>query len=206
MNTSGILGQLKAETRLEHDLIEHELAMHKLPQAGHRARILQAFLNFHASWEDAVVAAVPVADSPLFKEGSRWHHLMADADQFGLRARPVELPKGLLDRADRAWGSAYVLWGSMLGGRVLFKQLAPSPHDGSIPAGWHYFHGHGNATGSLWHEFCRQLEANFERDAWSTDEAAWSAKQTFEALRHAVVQSADPREVFLHGPAASAYV
>ncbi|MBB1603696.1 biliverdin-producing heme oxygenase [Variovorax sp. UMC13] len=83
-----------------------------------------------------------------------------------------------------AWGLAYVLEGSRLGGRVLYRQLAErlAPHP------LNYLQGAGEQTGARWKAFIAELDAqSFTPEAVRS--ACDGAVQAFELLlqchRHA---------------------
>jgi heme oxygenase len=69
---------------------------------------------------------------------------------------PFAMATGAVARSPaHAWGVSYVLEGSRLGGRLLFRQLAErlAPHPLT------YLQGAGEQTGSHWKDFLAQLRA-----------------------------------------------
>lgn len=191
--TPDCLSALRAGTRAHHERIEQALDMARLREPEHHRRVMQALLDFHAGWEVPMLSAHPRDDRLFLTLGSRWPMLVQDARALKLR---VPMAAGhascrtWLSRADQAWGSAYVVWGSMLGGRVICKQMnvqregAEMGHDG-----WQYFVGHGPWTGQLWKEFLERLQARAQAPGFCVDACVQAARQTFEALEAAFLRT-----------------
>jgi heme oxygenase (biliverdin-IX-beta and delta-forming) len=83
-----------------------------------------------------------------------------ERDLAALGIEPIPAPRleaALLD-LHRRIGWAYVLEGATLGGRVLYRSLAPR---WSLDAahGAAYLNGHGERTGAMWNGFVAQLDA-----------------------------------------------
>lgn len=82
--------------------------------------------------------------------------------------------------AAEAMGIMYVLEGSTLGGRVLYKHihevLGLTPENGAS-----YFWGYGTQTGNLWKTFISSL-TQFVDTEGSRDEVIGSAKKTFAII------------------------
>ncbi|MGM9481960.1 biliverdin-producing heme oxygenase [Roseateles sp. NT4] len=80
-----------------------------------------------------------------------------------------------------AWGVAYVVQGSQLGGQVLARRLTPS----LAPQSTHYLQGRGRETGAHWQGFLRELHAALGDDAAAIAIACRAAAQAFEQLQQA---------------------
>ena len=180
------LTALRAGTREHHAQIEQILEMDRLSEPKHHRRVMQAMLDFHAAWEVPMLSAHGRDDRIFLTAGSRWAMLVDDARELKLR---VPEPAGhgscreWLSRADQAWGSAYVVWGSMLGGQVICKQMAPQ-RDGPVGdvAGWRYFKGHGPLTGPLWKEFLKRLDERSQAEGFCVEACVQAAQRTFDHM------------------------
>lgn len=84
-------------------------------------------------------------------------------------------------RPPAAWGVAYVVQGSQLGGQVLSRRLA----DTLAPQPLHYLHGRGRATGERWQAFLRELNAALGDDSAAIATACDAAVQAFAQLQRA---------------------
>jgi heme oxygenase len=90
-------------------------------------------------------------------------------------SRCVELPP--VDTSDHVLGCAYVIEGSTLGGRVIFKHLArifPDRADVAL----RFFAGDGDRTAEQWRGFCAHLNAQ----ATNVEQLCAAASATFDAL------------------------
>jgi heme oxygenase len=77
----------------------------------------------------------------------------------------------------QAWGIAYVIEGSQLGGAVLYRRLAGR----CAPHALRYLRGYGDRTGALWKCFVQAMEEALPTPAQRA-EAANGALQAFESL------------------------
>lgn len=187
------LAALRAGTARHHDEVERVFDMPRLCLPQHHRRVMQAMLDFHADWEVPMLAAHGREDRIFLTVGSRWPFLLQDARDLRLRVPPAAghgSCREWLSRADQAWGSAYVVWGSMLGGLVICKQMAPLPdaQTTEAPAGWRYFRGHGALTAPLWKEFLQRMEARAQSPDFCVEACVHAAQRTFERMAHCVQQ------------------
>lgn len=83
-----------------------------------------------------------------------------------------------------AFGVAYVVEGSTLGGRVLHRRLSTQLR---LPLRW--TQGYGDMTGAMWREFC-QLLAQHVRGEVAIAEAVACARATFISFRRCVLEGA----------------
>ena len=87
-------------------------------------------------------------------------------------------------RDARAWGVAYVIEGSRLGGQVLYRRLAEplAPHP------LRYLQGAGGQTGARWRAFLESLRAALDTPARiqaACDGAAWAFERLLQLSRRA---------------------
>jgi heme oxygenase len=190
------LAALRAGTARHHEEVERVFDMQRLNLPEHHRRVMQAMLDFHADWESPMLAAHSREDRIFLTQGSRWPLLLQDARDLHLRVPPAAghgSCREWLVRADQAWGSAYVVWGSMLGGLVICKQMAPASDAQTLqeaPAGWRYFKGHGALTAPLWKEFLQRLDARAQGPEFCIDACVQSAQRTFDCMANCVQQQA----------------
>lgn len=144
-------------------------------------RVLETFYGFYAPWE---LCAAPELDrlAPGFLESRRKAQLLA-SDLRSLGKDPTQtvlcsdLPR--LTGAGGLLGSAYVLEGATLGGRVICQTWSPKLQT-KIGAGRRFFHGYGPETGQRWREFGELLESHSGPEF--DDRAIASAVATFIRL------------------------
>jgi heme oxygenase len=144
---------------------------------------LQATLSVVSAAEPAVTAILP-GFSPCGTR-TRTSRLRDDLVALGQRAFPPPSPAfARLPGAAAAYGTAYVLEGSQLGGRVIAGHVAGALALGD--EGLAYLRPAGAATGAQWRAFVADLDAfgavAGERD-WNLA-AAW-ASHTFAAFESA---------------------
>ncbi len=119
--------------------------------------------------------------------------LRLDLLELGLPSAEVEaLPRCAqlppLDTPDRVLGSAYVIEGSALGGRVITKHLMRVfPASGG--SALRFFAGDGERTREHWERFCARLNA----EARDIDRVCVAACATFDALTAWLAQPAPQR-------------
>ncbi len=140
-----------------------------------------ALLRLHGFY--APLAAAFAQDAPaLFASlrlGPRVEALRHDLFDLGytsadLDAAPLSASLPALGTFDFALGCAYVIAGSGLGGRVIFKHV--SLRADAVPL--RFFAGDGDQTANVWSRFCAQLNAEVTR----VDEACAGACATFDGL------------------------
>lgn len=84
------------------------------------------------------------------------------------------------DTLAKAFGCAYVLEGSTLGGRHISLLLDSGP----VPTNArHFFSSHGVGTVPMWKSFCAAAEHFNEVHPDETDDLVQTARQTFECLQ-----------------------
>lgn len=185
MAVEGVLPELRAATRRQHDRIEQLLALEApmpLPRYG---AILVGFQRFLASWEAELREAMPPRLHGWLVARGRMGFVAQDLAFLG--QNPAHLPWHDIPRClpacsvPAAFGSLYVIEGSALGGQVitprLKRDLGLEPGRGAS-----YFHGFGDFTGGMWREFRLRAAEEIGTDATCRREACRAAEQTFEAL------------------------
>ncbi len=181
----GLLPELRAATRPQHDRIEQLLALQAPMPLRRYAAIVLGFQHFLTGWEQELVDALP----------ARLHGWLAARSRRGFVAQDVEflaaaLPVDVMPAAARclpapclaaAFGALYVIEGSALGGQVitpwLQRDLGLTPGRGAS-----YFHGFGERTGAMWKEFRELAQAEVGDAPADRALAVRAAEQTFEAL------------------------
>jgi heme oxygenase len=143
--------------------------------------MLQRMYGFYEPLGHAIVA---------HEHAARWGSRVADRVELlrcdlvdlgltGAELRSLERCTHLppLDTADRALGCAYVLEGSTLGGRVIFKHLTRVfPDRAGIPL--RFFAGDGDRTAENWRRFCTAFNAT----AADVDEVSAAASAAFDSI------------------------
>lgn len=103
--------------------------------------------------------------------------LRADLADAGLAGEPAGLARPPAHTAAAAWGLAYVVEGSQLGGRVLYQRLRRA----GVAAPLRYLEGRGSGTGAHWNAFLQALRAALARPA-DASAASAAACWAFEDL------------------------
>lgn len=181
--TSDILSRLRAATAVSHQRLEDQIDIPKVCAVRESyVRLLEGFDGFFEPFE-AALQRIPGWEEKGFhwSERSKTPMLREDLHALGLseaalaaqpRCTDLPHPKNLAE----AFGCAYVLEGSTLGGRHILGVLAKSdiPQDAR-----HYFASYGENVADHWRDFCTML-ATFP----STDAGAMAAMavKTFDDL------------------------
>jgi heme oxygenase len=173
---------LAAATRDLHVAIEHEIGLDDNPPLGRYLAYLGAMHAIVGGVEERLEEAFAVlALEPEVRRKRRW--LEEDLRHFRIAALgpapALEVPREI----PAAIGWAYVLEGSMLGGRVLYKRLASrwalGPGQGAT-----FLCGYGPETATRWRRFVDALES-IELTAEQMDACIAGARQAFDAIRAA---------------------
>ena len=150
---------LKHETRDLHDRVESgfDLTGRVRSLGGYRGALL-ALYRLHAI-AGAALEAVDwqgeVVDTTRMATRRGW--LLEDLSALGCPVPPPAAQRLDLAGPVEALGCLYVLEGSMLGGRVIFRTIEKALGIGSDNGG-RYFCGFGSGTGSAWTEFVAVLD------------------------------------------------
>jgi heme oxygenase len=171
---------LASATRAAHEEIERELALDgEVPLARYIA-YLRSMHAVVSGFEQALVEDRDFAHLGFHARRKRpW--LERDLRHFGV-AGDVSNASPPVDFAARV-GWAYVLEGATLGGRVLYKRLAPlwsltPEHGGS------FLFGYGERTAEMWRSFVEALNA-LDFTAAQKEACAAGAAQAFRAIAEA---------------------
>jgi heme oxygenase (biliverdin-IX-beta and delta-forming) len=178
----GVRATLREATKVCHERLERRLPPEAIT-CSRRAytNVLVCFYGFYAPLEARLQRAPsPVDITARAKTPALRDDLIAlgySRDRVDRLPRCVELPE--VAEAPEALGSAYVIEGATLGGRVIAKAARTNLGIGASSGG-RFFDGYGRDTGSAWRRFVDQLErsiASHERAR-----AARAAAATFDAL------------------------
>jgi heme oxygenase len=160
-STPDILSHLRTATAGAHHDLEETINIPEVcaSQQGY-VKLLECFMGFFEPFEK-VLQAVPgwVEKGFHWPERTKTPMLQADLSALGrseaqIAALPrcVDLPRP--ENLAEAFGCAYVLEGSTLGGRHILGVLAQS----AIPQeAQHYFSSYGEEVGARWREFMAML-------------------------------------------------
>lgn len=170
---------LKRQTRDLHDRVEigFDLTGRVRTLDGYRGALL-ALHHLHGvagAALDAVDWQGEAVDTARMATRRGW--LAEDLRALDCAVPPPSSQRLALDSPTEALGCLYVLEGSMLGGRVIYRAIGAALGIGSDNGG-RYFCGFGSGTGSAWSEFVAVLDAH----PVATDGAAAlnGARKTFE--------------------------
>ncbi|WP_395749600.1 biliverdin-producing heme oxygenase [Prosthecobacter sp.] len=180
---SDILSRLRATTGAAHQQLEDQIDIAKACASRETyTRLLEGFLGFFEPME-AALQIIPGWEERGFHWSERAKPPMLRKDLRALgrsqnevaalpRCTAFPQPATLAE----AFGCAYVLEGSTLGGRHIMGVLAKSaiPEDAR-----HYFASYGEDVPARWREFCAMLAALPETGA---DAMTAAAVKTFDTL------------------------
>lgn len=183
---TGVRARLRAATAAWHQALERQLDLlgPGLDTASYR-RLLAMLYGFHAPLETRLCRAAALAPDLGVPPPRRAHLLARDLAALGMpRAAVRALPRcpslPRLERPEHVAGCLYVIEGSVLGGRLIAREV--ERRLGLDAArGASFFHA-GSADGNRrW----RRLVAALERsagDGAAVDEMATAARETFASL------------------------
>ena len=176
-----ILTQLRATTAAAHRQLEDQINIPEVCATQESyVRLLEGFLGLFEPLEEAL-KKIPGWEEKGFRWSERSKAPMlhedlrvlgrSEADLAGLpRCTDLPQPSSLAE----AFGCAYVLEGSTLGGRQIMGILEKS----AIPKeARHYFSSYGENVPARWREFCAMLPSFTSTDA---DSMATMAVKTFD--------------------------
>jgi len=179
---SPLRDRLRAGTRVEHERIERALGFtpESLTLAAYHG-YLRRMHSFHAATEPALLAARHAHPPGLALEArvkTPW--LAEDLRHFGLEplAPPIWEAPGFTPAT--LLGTAYVLEGATLGGRVLLGRVAQR-WDLDRGRGASYLAGYGARTGPMWAEFVGVLHGT-RLSAAEEEACVAAARDTFARL------------------------
>lgn len=152
--------------------------------------LINRFYGFIKPWEDQLRSALPEVLVPLFAGRYKAPWLRQDLQDLQTRNNSRILPttdsspalcSKLPDVSTtaRLLGSAYVIEGSSLGGRLIVSHLERSFGSGtSVPH--RYFYCYGSQTGSMWKKYLATLTALVPEENYP--DALDAAAQTFACM------------------------
>lgn len=182
---SPFLTTLRQSTSAAHTQLEGEIDIPEVCRSVPAyERLIKAFWGYYAPFE-AVLKGIGGWDDAGFSwaERSKLEFLRQDLRALGLtEAEIAALPECQDLPAPRslgeAFGCAYVLEGSTLGGRHITGILEQT---GIPPEARHFFKSYGTRVGEAWKEFCEML-AHLELDEAETKAAVTAASRTFSTI------------------------
>jgi heme oxygenase (biliverdin-IX-beta and delta-forming) len=183
IRVNGALHRLKNETADLHVAAErHVRILDADATEATYARYLAKMLGFHAPIEMAFArhAGLEAAGFAAMQRKKRaW--LVADLEALGVAAAPPACPD-VPDLGDlaRASGIAYVIEGSMLGGKFILAKMGPSLAH-VLGRATRFLEGYRADTGALWKQFGALVERVLYDDA-AIDRAITGARDTFARL------------------------
>lgn len=172
-----VLGALRVATGPAHEALSTGLAPEVICSDGPRyAAFLTALYGFHRAAERALAGADAVMPAPARR---RSELIARDLAFLGSAGRPAVMPWTVpLTEPGAAWGVAYVVEGSALGGLLLAKFA--HRHLGLGPGRGADFFADGAASGGRWRQVKAELGAPADAP-WATAAVA-AAVETFQSL------------------------
>lgn len=176
--------RLRRETATAHARIESEIDLpRRIGSDGSYRRLLERFLGFHAEWESQ--ARELLAAEPIFDGRWKTADLEADLRTLGMSDVAIaDLPRCAplmrMNQPADAWGAAYVVEGSTLGGAIIAKQVRRRLGF-TAKQGCAYFSGYGRDSAARWSAFRERLDALATPE--TDDRVIASALATFERMR-----------------------
>lgn len=178
-----ILHQLRVGTKDQHEQLESAVQIgHRLNDAGRYAELLELFLGWYRPMEqklEAIPGWEKYGIDIRSRRKSQWleEDLRALADHSASLGDCPALPR--VETLAEAFGCAYVIEGSTLGGRHIAAMLQDSP----IPPGARrFFTSYGAEVGPRWKEFVSALGA-FASDSHADDEIVRAAQEAFASMQ-----------------------
>lgn len=183
-STLSLLAAIRAATADAHAALERQL-----PPGGWSRAEYAAFLRATLSVVDIVEPRIrqwlPDVHGGAGAGGARLRHDLAALGEKDDVAPAPDLP--VIDTVAAAYGAAYVLQGSMLGGAIIARTLQPNSQ---IPGdSFTYLQPPGVSIGPVWRAFTIRLDA-FGRGATAADHQAAidAAQRTFAGFAAAIAR------------------
>ena len=175
--------QLRQATRLVHKRIEASLPVLDPHLTRERyTRVVEALHGFYAAVEPMVADALACGDD-RWRQHAKLPLLATDLRALGRAPDHIDrLPRCTTmpypRTASHALGILYVLEGATLGGQIIAKSLRARLAI-EVDTGAAFFHGYGDATGSMWSRFSEHVDRSA---SIQTDAAISAAIETFQTL------------------------
>lgn len=175
---------LRDATRdLHHRLDHHSLLaplLHPALDIASYGKALQALHAINAPTETAIATAIQSRHPEFdYRPHCRMPDLEHDLTVLELPQLPAAWPGPILESSGQLAGSLYVLAGSTMGGRVIYRQLQASLGLNTENGG-RFFAGHGEQTMPMW-QACMQFAAGI-CPIESIDIARQSAAELFQNI------------------------
>jgi len=176
-----ILKRLKEETRMQHEEVEAAVdVMNQMFDLADYKRLLERFWSFYAAYEPDLPIEELKAAGFDYSDRVKLPMIERDAKVLGLEpnGNGLELPD--ISSVAKAFGSLYVIEGSMLGGQVISRHLKQNLGI-STENGGAFYAGYGHETGPMWKAFGESL-TRFAEGKDVDNEIVESAKATFASI------------------------
>lgn len=178
-----ILHHLKEGTRDIHHRIEQRVPIFDADfDLVRYVPLLERFYGFWAPLETKL-SHVKALNDPALDLRCRLKSRLLEADLVVLGRDPAEVPRcprlPAVDTFSRGLGCLYVLEGSTLGGRVIFRRIETHLHLHN-QSGGSFFNAYGEAVGRRWSEFTSFLDTHAAPA--DSEEIVTSARQTFNCF------------------------
>lgn len=186
--------RLRTETRVQHERLEHRLAItERIASAAEYERLLKRLYGIYQPTEMRLRPFLGEFQKHGLDLTKRFKtsKLEEDLRWFGCReerlaALPLctELP--VLRTYSHAVGCTYVLEGATLGGQIIARQLRQVLH-AAVDECMSFYHPYGRETASMWSSFLMFLQTH----AWAARELEQSvvaARDTFECMESWLLQ------------------
>lgn len=182
-DSNSVLARLRRDTRDQHEALDRSLSVGGLTQARYVA-LLSGSLAVLEQLEPRIARLLPEFSS------ERIVRLRQDLALLSANALPDAQAPAIDEHAD-AWGAAYVVEGSALGGIALAKTAR---RDQTIdPRALSYLELRGAGTFPHWKEFVARLSAWGDAASESEQERACAtARATFDAYARAIAAAGQP--------------
>jgi heme oxygenase (biliverdin-IX-beta and delta-forming) len=178
--------KLREETAESHQKLEENELSKKLLASGVTLADYQAYLirlyGVNAACEQHIFPVIGHLFPDLDKR-SKTDLLVNDLRHTGLsdqQIAEIPVPELRSDSTGSALGTTYVIEGSTLGGRMIFKHIH-SKFGFDEKAGASYFAGYGQETGPMWKSFMATL-SQYAVESGESADIIQSAKQTFSLI------------------------
>jgi heme oxygenase len=172
-----LLARLRSDTASRHAELDGLVGLALLRSRESYSSFLQASLRAVRGLEQQIEEKLGAEDFPALRAALLGEDLAA----LGTDARdpqPSDAPAISLPSLAAAWGAAYVVEGSALGGQVLAGRVRTALGE---DISTRYLSFRGSETGARWRRFIGQLAALADcRGPSAADDASRAAVQTFD--------------------------
>lgn len=184
-----ILKRIKEETQDKHTSLENSALLRPISQKSLKfdeyIRILQKFYGFFYPLELQIARFPVAAYLPDFIQRRKAGLLLHDLQQLQpLPPDAVPLCQDLpvVDNLAHAFGCLYVMEGSTLGGKMIYKTVKETLGIDE-DTGVSFFYGYGPNTGQKWKDFQQTLQTVSSSHTTTDSQMIAAANSTFDKLK-----------------------